>query len=78
MFLAAGLGFLFSKFTHLFFDVADLSLQTFVLLLLSVLTAAALVSFLRKLLQVLLKTSYKALCSKREKVHQHSQFDTFT
>lgn len=50
VFFAAGLGFLFGQFTHLLFDVADLPLQTFVLLLLSVLAAAALVSFFRQLL----------------------------
>lgn len=68
MFFAAGLGFFFSQFTRLLFDVADLSLQTFVLLLLSILAAAALVSFLRQLLQVLFKTSNKALHSNKEEV----------
>lgn len=63
MFLAAGLGLLLGQFAHLLLDVADLPLQTFVLLLLSVLAAAALISFLRQLLQVLLQTSYEALGS---------------
>lgn len=61
MFFAAGLAFLFGQFAHLLFDVADLSLQTFVLFLLTVLTAAALVPFLCQFLQVLLKASYEAL-----------------
>lgn len=64
--LAAGLPFLFSQFSHLLLDVADLSLETFVLLLLSVLAAAPLVSLLRQLLHVLLKTGHQALRGRRE------------
>lgn len=66
VFLAAGLCLLFSQFAHLLLDVADLSLLTLVLLLFSVLTAAAMVSFLHQLLKVLLKTGHKALCRDRE------------
>lgn len=61
MFLAASLRLLFSQFAHLLLDVADLSLQTLVLLLFSVLAAAALVSLLHQLLKVLLKTGDEAL-----------------
>lgn len=63
---AAGLPFLFSQFSHLLLDVADLSLETFVLLLLSVLAAAPLVSLLRQLLHVLLETGHEALRGRRE------------
>lgn len=66
MFFAAGLSFFFGELSHLLFDVADLPLQTFVLFLLSILAAAALVSFLCQLFQVLLKTGYKALPGNKE------------
>lgn len=61
VFLAAGLRLLLGQLSHLLLDVADLPLQTFVLLLLSVLAAAALVAFLHQLLHVLLEASDQAL-----------------
>lgn len=61
VFFAAGLRLLLSQLAHLFLDVADLPLEPLVLLLLPVLAAAALVSLLRQLLQVLLDAGHKAL-----------------
>lgn len=61
VFFAAGLRLLLSQLAHLFLDVADLPLEPLVLLLLPVLAAAALVSLLRQLLQVLLDAGHEAL-----------------
>lgn len=59
--LAACFGFLLGHFSHLLFDISDLPLQTFVLLLLTVFTAETLVSFFCQLLHVLLQTSHQVL-----------------
>lgn len=64
--LAAGFRLLFSQFSHLLLDVADLPLQAFVLLLLAVLTVAAMVTFLCQLLDVLLQAGHEALSRGRQ------------
>lgn len=74
--LAAGFRLLLGQFSHLLLRVSDLPLQTFVLLLLAVLAAAALVAFLGQLLDVLLQTGHQALTANRregKRLHSHLQ-----
>lgn len=72
MLLAAGLSFLPGKLAHLLLGVTELSLESLVLFLLTVLSGSALVPFLSQLLHVFLEPIGQALGEQVEKEEQQA------